>query len=306
MSDSDSDQAGVPLIEGLHSASPEPSKSSAKRKRAADEDADGQQPEAKTESKRSKKKRKKTKAPKDVDDEALDTELGVNHAIAHMDPSLMADHIAQRTKRFQPDLSLVEAEDLRILERAIMDTTAFEKDRVAENLPEFLEQFATSRQPQKKGKKGGKKGSAAGLDTAPSEKGAPHTLVIAASGIRAADLTRALRQFQTKECMVAKLFAKHIKLQEQIELCKKCRMGIGVGTPQRVLDLLDQGALKLEFLERVVVDASHVDQKKRGILDMKEVQAPLVKLLARMKERYEGGAAEDGEGGKGKVELIFY
>ena len=76
---------------------------------------------------------------------------------------------------------------------------------------------------------------------APEDKGHPHTIIVAAAGLRAADLTRALRQFQTKESMVAKLFAKHIKLKEAVETAKKTRMGIGVGTPQRIMDLLEDG-----------------------------------------------------------------
>lgn len=74
-------------------------------------------------------------------------------------------------------------------------------------------------------------------------KGSPHTLVIAGAGIRAADLTRSLRTFETKEAKVAKLFAKHIKLKEAVETCKSTRMNIGVGTPQRIHDLLDDGML---------------------------------------------------------------
>lgn len=31
----------------------------------------------------------------------------------------------------------------------------------------------------------------------------------------------------------------------------------------------------------MVVDASYIDQKKRGILDMKELHEPLIKLLLR-------------------------
>lgn len=37
----------------------------------------------------------------------------------------------------------------------------------------------------------------------------------------------------------------------------------------------------MDKLERIVVDMSHVDQKKRGILDMKETQKPLIDLLNR-------------------------
>jgi protein CMS1 len=106
MSDSDSEQAGVPLIEDVSDSDNPAQSNAAKRKRENETDAP-------TESKRAAK-RKKSKKPKDVQDEALDEEKGVNHAIAHMDSNLMADHIAQRTKRFKPDLSLVEAEDLHV------------------------------------------------------------------------------------------------------------------------------------------------------------------------------------------------
>lgn len=108
MSDSDSEQAGVPLIEDISDSDAPATSNATKRKRENDNDND-----APTESKRAAK-RKKAKKPKDVQDDALDEEKGVNHAIAHMDSSLMADHIAQRTKRFKPDLSLVEAEDLHV------------------------------------------------------------------------------------------------------------------------------------------------------------------------------------------------
>jgi protein CMS1 len=39
--------------------------------------------------------------------------------------------------------------------------------------------------------------------------------------------------------------------------------------------------LSLENLERLVVDASHIDQKKRGILDMKDTMLELARWLAR-------------------------
>lgn len=48
------------------------------------------------------------------------------------------------------------------------------------------------------------------------------------------------------------------------------------------------------------MDFSHIDQKKRGILDMKETQQPLMQLLNRgeFKSRYSGGH----EG----LDLFFY
>jgi protein CMS1 len=49
-----------------------------------------------------------------------------------------------------------------------------------------------------------------------------------------------------------------------------------------------KGALSLNSLKRVVVDASHIDQKKRGVMDMKDTMLPLARFLARkeFKERY--------------------
>lgn len=96
MSDSE-DQAGVPLIENLSDSDAPAGPMSNKRKRDGEEGKSA--------------KRRKSKKPKDVDDEALDETLGVNHGIAHMDSRLMADHVAQRVRKFQPELSLVEVEE---------------------------------------------------------------------------------------------------------------------------------------------------------------------------------------------------
>ena len=57
------------------------------------------------------------------------------------------------------------------------------------------------------------------------------------------------------------------------------------------------GALSASSLERVIIDASHIDQKKRGIMDMKETQVPLVQLLSRKEIK---------EASDGKVELLFF
>lgn len=64
--------------------------------------------------------------------------------------------------------------------------------------------------------------------------------------------------------------------------------------------LMVLGTLSLEHLERIVIDASYIDQKKRGIFDMKETQAPLMQLLNRdgLKERY--GSTLD------RVDLLIY
>ncbi|KAK4697916.1 protein CMS1, partial [Lecanoromycetidae sp. Uapishka_2] len=170
------------------------------------------------------------------------------------------------------------------VEKAYCDTSAWERPRTLYDLPDFIDRYKSSA------------GENHSLSSAFKQNGSPHTLVITSAGLRAADITRALRKFQTKEAVVAKLFAKHIKLKEAIAYVKRTRMSFGVGTPSRVIDLLDA----VTQLERVLVDATHIDQKKRGILDMRETQEPLMQLLNRpeLKSRYGSGS--------GSIQLILY
>jgi protein CMS1 len=90
-----------PLIERL-SSSPEPdtTSSSKKRKRGVEEPA----------TKKTTKKRK-TKKAKEAQDDELDVEAGINNAFSHMDNQLLADYVAQRTRKYESDLSSIELED---------------------------------------------------------------------------------------------------------------------------------------------------------------------------------------------------
>lgn len=58
---------------------------------------------------------------------------------------------------------------------------------------------------------------------------------------------RALRPLQSKDATVAKLFAKHIKIEEAKQFLERARTNIGVGTPQRIIDLLEAGEFTLNF-----------------------------------------------------------
>ncbi|KAL1875136.1 hypothetical protein VTK73DRAFT_10273 [Phialemonium thermophilum] len=218
-------------------------------------------------------KKKKKRKRVHLEDPDLDAEAGVNRAFERMDSQLLADHLARKTTRFGTDLSTVELSDLHISANAIKGTTSWGKPRTMENLPEFLESFVND--PKQ-------------LSEAPKENGAPHTIVVTGAGIRAADLVRSLRKFQKKGTLVAKLFAKHIKLEEAVAFLNKTRTGIAVGTPARLMQLLDNGALSVEHLKRIIVDASHIDVKKRGVMDSKDTMIPLATWLTRkeFRERY--------------------
>ncbi|KAI2782126.1 U3-containing 90S pre-ribosomal complex subunit-domain containing protein [Daldinia loculata] len=236
-----------------------------------------QPPASKTKSKKRPRNdeitsRKRRKQAYEEEEEYLDLEAGVNKKISMIDSLLLADHYSKKIRRFGTELKPVELSQLDISPNYITDTTSFQETRNLENLPQFLEQFAD---PKK-------------LGEAPKENGAPHTIIVTGAGLRAADLVRSVRKYQSKNNAVAKLFAKHIKIEESVQFLQKHRTGVAVGTPVRLSDLVDNSALNLSKLERLVVDASHIDQKKRGVMDMKETMLPLARWLARQefKERY--------------------
>jgi protein CMS1 len=212
---------------------------------------------------------------------------------------------------------------------AIQDTTSWQESRTLDKFPDFLEKV--SEDPE-------------GLKKAPKKKGSPHTLIVAGAGLRAADIVRYVvatqsereetdceqvdaqvskqREFSRETGMFhleingndianAYKFAKHMKVEEQVKFLQNHKTGICVGTPARLMDLIDNGkfgldpslsclpqnhrqaltsagALSLDNLKRLVVDASHIDQKKRGVMDMKDTMMPLARFLSRkeFKDRY--------------------
>jgi protein CMS1 len=202
----------------------------------------------------------------------------IDSSIAERDPSLLADLFAQKIAKHYKDSSSIEREDLSVPKSWILNTTAFDQPHTASHLPGYLEKFV----------RGGRDKLLTG-----AKEASPHTLIVACSGIRVADLVRELRVYDTKDSKVAKLIAKHMKLKENIEYLAKTKVGIAVGTPARLLDLVEQEGLKTEELSTVVVDGSYLDEKRRGIWDMGDVFGALLRLLhhERVKGRLE---SEDG------------
>ncbi|CEL07786.1 hypothetical protein ASPCAL10940 [Aspergillus calidoustus] len=225
--------------------------------------------------------------PKAIRGEPLAKERkgGTDEAIGKMDGRLLADHFVQKAKRHNKDLTAVELSDLSVPDSAFLDTSSFDSPRTLDELPDFLKAFSPKD---------------ANLSDSSEQKGTPHTLVISPAGLRAADVVRALRTFSTKESPIGKLFAKHIKLEEAKQFLERARVGIGAGTPSRISDLIDSGSLKLNELKRIVIDGSYVDQKQRGIFDMKETHLPLLQLLARSEFRDRYGAKDK------KVEILVF
>lgn len=172
------------------------------------------------------------------------------------------------------DLTSVELADLALPYSTFVDTTSFTAERNLSSVSSFVEKF-TKRQDLKSSNK---------------EPGRPHTLIIACSAIRVADLTRSFKYLNDKTSTVVKLFGKE-KLSTQAQLLQKTRVSIAVGVPARILALLEEGSMKASRVEQIYVDHSYRDVKERALVQIKDPVVSLLRLLgwSELRERLVGG-----------------
>ncbi|NXX89031.1 CMS1 protein, partial [Centropus bengalensis] len=102
------------------------------------------------------------------------------------------------------------------------------------------------------------------------EKKSVVILVICSSALRSLELIKSMTAFKG-DCRVLKLFAKHIKIKEQINLLENSLFHIGVGTPGRIKALVEQDGLCLNSTKYMILDWNWRDQKLRRMMDIPEV-----------------------------------
>jgi len=105
---------------------------------------------------------------------------------------------------------------------------------------------------------------------------------VAGAALRVADVTRVLRDKKLrgeKGGDVAKLFAKHFKLEEHVAYLKRTKIGAAVGTPGRLGKLLENGALLTSALTHIILDVSYRDAKQRCVLDIPETRDEVFKTV---------------------------
>lgn len=98
----------------------------------------------------------------------------------------------------------------------------------------------------------------------------------------------------------AKLFAKHMKIEEQKQFLLEKRSCAAVGTPHRILQLAKLGmaaastflvlymlvdAIDFSLLKVIVVDVS-VDDKQRSIMDTSDIGKSLAELMTKFCSSY--------------------
>lgn len=116
------------------------------------------------------------------------------------------------------------------------------------------------------------------------KKKKPFVIILCSSAIRCIELQKKLDSsidlIKSKKIKWMHAFAKHKKLNEQIDFIEKCKTPIHLiyATPQRLAQLVEAGALNLNLLKYVVMDYMFRDCKLKRFIDMPDLRDEFFKL----------------------------
>ncbi|KAH9057129.1 U3-containing 90S pre-ribosomal complex subunit-domain containing protein [Lactarius deliciosus] len=179
-------------------------------------------------------------------------------SVASRSPAIMSEYLSAMQAKSFSKMSALELQDRQIQENFIVDTTTWTGIEDNPSRMTAVPNLRTRLQQRTK------------------SFGAPTLLFLTGAALRAVDVTRALKNKTLqgeKSAGVAKLFAKHCKLEEHISLLKKTKIGSAVGTPGRVGKLLcETDALSVSALTHIVLDVSHRDAKELCLLDIPQTR----------------------------------
>ncbi|XP_078699759.1 protein CMSS1-like isoform X2 [Branchiostoma floridae x Branchiostoma belcheri] len=159
------------------------------------------------------------------------------------------------------ELTAVEMEELTLEDRHFLSPNDFSHPNISSYLQEVVPDWSSLVDPQE-------------------AKGAPLVIVLTGAAKRAVDLNRDSATFRGKARSI-KLFAKHIKVQDQVEQLSKQVVHLAVGTPARVATLVEEDALRLDHVRCVVLDWTYRDVKLRRLCDIPEVRGDLFQLFMK-------------------------
>uniref|UniRef100_A0A3B4XCN6 Cms1 ribosomal small subunit homolog n=1 Tax=Seriola lalandi dorsalis TaxID=1841481 RepID=A0A3B4XCN6_SERLL len=164
-----------------------------------------------TEDEKSTKPKKKRKKKKTI------TEV---LATSEPKPGCPADLQNLVTQYFSDKRSVIEQEELKL-----QDSCFLSSNDLTHSLSSYLKQVCPKWAKIQKQHTG---------------KSSVVLLIVCSSALRAIELIKQLTTFKG-EAKAVKLFAKHIKIEEQVKLLQKGVTHIGVGTPGRISALIEKG-----------------------------------------------------------------
>ncbi|KAG6376086.1 U3-containing 90S pre-ribosomal complex subunit-domain containing protein [Boletus reticuloceps] len=258
---------------------------------SADEEAEQDEPPPKGKAVLAKRKRRE----KDKERQAKKRKLA--ETVEVVEPPSVAAQPAQKLAHYMstmqaksfPEPTRLELDDICIPETAITDTTQWTESRSLDRLVDFIITVLPVLHKR--------------LSQSSKSQGAPTLLYIAGAALRVADVTRVLKDKRLrgdKGGDVAKLFAKHFKLQEHVAYLKRSKIGSAAGTPGRVGKLLcETDALSMSQLTHIILDISFRDAKKRNLLDIPETRNEIFKTVLGAPKVLEGIR-------QGKIHVVLF
>ncbi|CCM02887.1 uncharacterized protein FIBRA_05001 [Fibroporia radiculosa] len=209
-------------------------------------------------------------------------------SVASQSPGVLADCLSSMQAKTFSKMSSIELADIQIPESSIVDTTQWTDSRNLDFLVDFISKILPTLRVR--------------LSQRPKSKGAPTLLFVAGAALRVADVTRILKDENLrgkKGGEVAKLFARHIKLEEHVTYLKRTKIAAAVGTPGRLGKLLcDTDALSTSALTHVLLDVSYRDAKNRNLLEIPETRDEVFKTVLGAPKVLQGLR-------QGKIQLVF-
>ncbi|KAI0928324.1 hypothetical protein AcW1_005603 [Taiwanofungus camphoratus] len=259
---------------------------------SADEDIEVDVIHATTSNDTIEKKRKRRAKEKErrAKKRRLAETLDLVHApsAAAQPPTLLADYMSSIQIKTFSKMSSVELADIQIPESSIADTTMWTGSRNLDQLVDFITKVLPTLRTR--------------LSQRPKSNGCPTLIFIAGAALRVADVTRVLKDKKLhgeKGGEIAKLFARHFKLEEHVAYLKRTKIAAAVGTPGRLGKLLcDTDALSTSALTHIILDISFKDAKKRSVLDIPETRDEVFKTVLGAPKVLQGLR-------QGKIQLVL-
>ncbi|KAL6309128.1 U3-containing 90S pre-ribosomal complex subunit-domain containing protein [Sparassis latifolia] len=190
-------------------------------------------------------------------------------SMAAQPPVLLADYMSSMQAKTFSKMSGVELADIQIPEISIADTTPWTGSRNLDQLVDFIAKMVPTLRTR--------------LSQRPKFSGSPTLIFVAGAALRVADIVRVLKDKRLrgdKGGEIAKLFARHIKVEDQVAYLRRTKVAAAVGTPGRLGKLLcDTDALSTSALTHIILDMSYRDAKKRCVLDIPETRDEVFKIV---------------------------
>jgi protein CMS1 len=224
--------------------------------------------QALTEKKR--KRREKEKEKKAKKRKLVETVDAIEPtSIAAQSPVMLADYLSSMQAKTFSTLSPIELGDMQIPETSIANTTMWTGPRTLDLLAGFIAKVLPTLRTR--------------LSQKSKSNGAPTLIFVTGAALRVADVTRVLKDKKLrgeKGGEVAKLFAKHFKLEDHVKYLKRTKVGAAVGTPGRIGKLIcETDAFTLSAVTHIILDATFRDAKKRSLLDIPETRDEVFKTV---------------------------